>query len=744
MSNTLTKIIASTLNSTVQKTLKNSKLPATSASIITSTVSSLTNNIAKNTNTTVNSKANKSVNDISNNLIGRFNPVNLVSSNLSASSLQNILVNNVGANLNKDVRGIINKNVNEILRLNLPAGTFNPIFGLLNNTINNSLNSQVSRLVNVALNNYSTGIFSNDITVPPVVSNTDQLFASGDAEEGIELYTEQYNSALVGESLNESNNFDVKNEDNTKKLEVTKKGFVDPTATYPTEEYKGRPDTNKLATGDVQGTAVQLKNKQLMVGAKLPGGKSWSQPESPYKAQYPYNKVTQTEQGHIIEIDDTPGAERLHIYHRTGTFIEIDSNGSFVKRTKGSDYEIIDRNGYISIAGKADISINGACNIYVGNDANIEVDGDTNITCHNDITAQAGGKLNLSAVESLSIRSTDIFIEADKELNLLSSTFTKITSDVIHERSNSAKYITTKDLFEKVQSNKFTEVSKNFHNKVGGNFNLDTGGIVNIGNGSSTGSQESLKAKNSLAGLLSGRKDITIVDLTDPLFLTKKDEFVLSAEEPSASPQEIANTKNRAVSRGIVSNEKFEEIPVPLKSESPKTENSAFIPSSENIKQLTEVPDNFNLSPNFTLGMLSTKSAVTKNKLVAQAGKTYGEILFNLSAVALNICEPVLKLYPNMYITSAFRLQSSSSSTSQHPLGQAVDIQFRGISKKDYYEIARVLATKLNYDQILLEYASITNNPWIHISLNPDKRNRTQIMTFNNHAKYSDGLTQLA
>ena len=142
--------------------------------------------------------------------------------------------------------------------------------------------------------------------------------------------------------------------------------------------------------------------------------------------------------------------------------------------------------------------------------------------------------------------------------------------------------------------------------------------------------------------------------------------------------------------------------------------------------------------------MLSSKSAVTKNKLVSQSNKTYGELLFNLSAVALNICEPVLKLYPNMYVTSAFRLQSSSASTSQHPLGQAVDIQFKGITKKQYYDIAKVLSSKLNYDQLLLEYASSTNNPWIHISIDPSKRNRTQIMTFNDHKKYGDGLTQLA
>ena len=73
------------------------------------------------------------------------------------------------------------------------------------------------------------------------------------------------------------------------------KGFTDPQANYPTKEYVGVSETNKLAQGDVRGTIVQKKNNERMIGAKLPYGESWDQPESPYRGEYPYNKVTQTE-----------------------------------------------------------------------------------------------------------------------------------------------------------------------------------------------------------------------------------------------------------------------------------------------------------------------------------------------------------------------------------------------------------------------------------------------------------------
>ena len=53
-----------------------------------------------------------------------------------------------------------------------------------------------------------------------------------------------------------------------------------------------------------------------------------------WKPVYPNNKVTQTPSGHVIEIDDTPDAERIHIYHKSGTFIEMQPNGDVVTQHK--------------------------------------------------------------------------------------------------------------------------------------------------------------------------------------------------------------------------------------------------------------------------------------------------------------------------------------------------------------------------------------------------------------------------
>jgi len=56
------------------------------------------------------------------------------------------------------------------------------------------------------------------------------------------------------------------------------------------------------------------------------------EPESAYASKYPFNKVFRTENGHVVEFDDTPGKERIHVYHKSGTYTEIDKDGRKVDK----------------------------------------------------------------------------------------------------------------------------------------------------------------------------------------------------------------------------------------------------------------------------------------------------------------------------------------------------------------------------------------------------------------------------
>ena len=246
-------------------------------------------------------------------------------------------------------------------------------------------------------------------------------------------------------------------------------------------------------------------------------------------------------------------------------------------------------------------------------------------------------------------------------------------------------------------------------------------------------------------GVLENRKDISDNSKDDPQALSLADNKSLLLEEETASQADVDGQKSLLISEGFATAAEIDAKPVAVDSESVASQQSVTVAPSEDLKKATKLPGNYNLSPNFTIEMLSSKAAVSRDEIVAHGNYTYGDIAFNLQAIALNVLEPVKKLYPNMIVTSAFRNpgNASNAKTSQHPLGQGVDIQFKGATKAEYYEIALKLARVLKYDQMILEYCNYAKNPWIHVSYSV-KTNRSAVLTFFNHKKYGDGLTQLA
>jgi len=165
------------------------------------------------------------------------------------------------------------------------------------------------------------------------------------------------------------------------------KGFSDPNGVYP--KYINEPDVNRLAVNngekphpslatdaDTRVTGIQAYNSE------------WDQPASTYGAIYPYNQVYESESGHIVEFDDTPDAERIHIRHRSGTRLEITANGDQLAITKGDNYIIIDGNNKVYIKGNSDITVQGNANVKAGGEANVLA---------NTINATANTNINMTA-----------------------------------------------------------------------------------------------------------------------------------------------------------------------------------------------------------------------------------------------------------------------------------------------------------------------------------------------------------
>ena len=169
-----------------------------------------------------------------------------------------------------------------------------------------------------------------------------------------------------------------------------------------------------------------------------------------------------------------------------------------------------------------------------------------------------------------------------------------------------------------------------------------------------------------------------------------------------------------------------------------QSQQTKHIGASESLLAKTYLPGNFFLSPSFTVDMLSAKASLVRSRI--SENEDSGKIYYNLQQIALNILEPASSLYPSLVIASGYRSKEVSSINSEHPAGSCVDVQFLGYKPSDYFGLAKRLARVLNYDQLILEYTSYSNTPWIHISYKGEN-NRKQVMTFWNNKKHSDALS---
>lgn len=172
------------------------------------------------------------------------------------------------------------------------------------------------------------------------------------------------------------------------------KGFNDPNGVYP--RYINEPDVNRLAVNNPDkphpSLAIDAANRVTGIQAY---NSEWDQPASTYAAVYPHNQVYESESGHIVEFDDTEGAERIHIRHKSGTRTEITANGDQLAITKGNNTIIIDADNKVYIQGNSDITVQGNANIRAANDIGLLAGGDIDIVAGGNISI-TGARIDLN------------------------------------------------------------------------------------------------------------------------------------------------------------------------------------------------------------------------------------------------------------------------------------------------------------------------------------------------------------
>ena len=164
-------------------------------------------------------------------------------------------------------------------------------------------------------------------------------------------------------------------------------GFNDPDGVYPKEIDE--PDTSKLARG--------TNTIEDIIDASI------ENPESPYAAVYPNNKVIETTSGHIIELDDTPDAERIRLYHGpSGTRFEIHPNGDIVQ-VNGDSYKISIGDDRLKVTGTLKIVVDGNADISVGNNAFVAVENNMNATIGKNMAAVIGNDLAAEVINDCTL-----------------------------------------------------------------------------------------------------------------------------------------------------------------------------------------------------------------------------------------------------------------------------------------------------------------------------------------------------
>lgn len=155
---------------------------------------------------------------------------------------------------------------------------------------------------------------------------------------------------------------------------------------------------------------------------------SWEEPTNAYNAEYPYNRVIETAK-HSIELDDTPGAERVMIRHEQGSYISMDSRGTTVYKATSDSYDINDMNRHLYVGGRSLVTIVGDSRVRIEGNKVEEIEGNLIQVVRGNHMLSVGGQSNINASEEVQIRGAKIRAEANVEgINLKAGRDIKIQS----------------------------------------------------------------------------------------------------------------------------------------------------------------------------------------------------------------------------------------------------------------------------------------------------------------------------
>ena len=201
---------------------------------------------------------------------------------------------------------------------------------------------------------------------------------------------------------------------------------------YPKTSYINDSDVNLLARGDtttypvitlVDGEGTLEEGEEVeprKETAETLGVLQYNGPRDKttyLNPIYPFNHVHETESGHIIELDDTPDYERIHLYHRTGSRIEIQKDGDYIEKVVRDKYSVVLGNDFVTITG--DVVVNVTGNSYVNTTGNttLTTGGNTTVTTTGNTLVDTTGTTTVNSTGNTDVTTPETLITSNVKID---------------------------------------------------------------------------------------------------------------------------------------------------------------------------------------------------------------------------------------------------------------------------------------------------------------------------------------
>lgn len=176
---------------------------------------------------------------------------------------------------------------------------------------------------------------------------------------------------------------DLFKSDATIRVNSNQKGtpYDDPKGVFPKREYANAPSVNLEARG--------IEENELLIGG---GDVGINLELKDYPSSTaPLNQVKRTVSGHVQEVDDTPGRERMLFKHKTGAGIEMRADGTVIINATNNIIRVAAGSEKVIIEGDGDIVYHGSLKLRVDGDFDLDVGGNFNVTAGGDRTEDIKG-----------------------------------------------------------------------------------------------------------------------------------------------------------------------------------------------------------------------------------------------------------------------------------------------------------------------------------------------------------------